>query len=110
MQMPRAIGRANGTKELPRECFLSDSFTVGQWPNALAYPIPATLQPRAKVPNLKISTISTRVFKQGAEASSAEGPGVLGFLSRSLQGSPSVGTPWAGSPTPGTWCPAHPEL
>ena len=46
-----------------------------------------------RVPNLKISTIPTRVFKQGAEASSAEGPGVLGFLSRSLQGSPSVGTP-----------------
>lgn len=46
-----------------------------------------------RVPNLKISTISTRVFKQGAEASSAEGPRVLGFLSRSLQGSPGIGIP-----------------
>lgn len=46
-----------------------------------------------RVPNLKISTISTRVFKQGAEVSSTEGPRVLGFLSRSLQGSPSISIP-----------------
>lgn len=53
MQMPRAIGRANGTKELPRECFLSDSFTVGQWPKCTSVPHPCHITATSKGPKFE---------------------------------------------------------
>lgn len=108
--MPKATGRANGTKELPRERFLSDSFTVGYCgQNAPGHPIPATLPPQAKDPkseNLYHFYQSLQAGSRSKQCRRTQSP----WLSQQVTaGQPSIGTPLGWITHPGTWVPSTPR-